>query len=187
MQDLIFEVGTAWTLYAHYEIDTISFSCVQGEKEHAPLLFFISHYQARVQDMILWLPCAVSEDKHKAYKVNSTLMKYSLCRPVTSALWPWTLSSQGSVGLATTLWELWGISAIPSPTSRRDHLPFPEHEGPSFKIFVGEQGRLSFSGPPPCCLQSLYGHSETDFKSILNRSHLQHSLKPHGTMRCDLI
>lgn len=56
--------------------------------------------------MILWLPCAVSEGKHKEYKVNNTLMKYSLCRPATSVLRPWILSSQGSVGPATTLREL---------------------------------------------------------------------------------
>lgn len=33
-------------------------------------------------------------------------MKHSLCRPATSVLQPWILSSQGSVEPATTLWEL---------------------------------------------------------------------------------
>lgn len=33
-----------------------------GGGERALLLLFISHYQARIQDMILRLPCAVSEE-----------------------------------------------------------------------------------------------------------------------------
>lgn len=155
------------TLCTLWNKDTSSFSCVQGEKEHAPLLFFISHYQARVQDVILWLPCAVSEEKHKEHKVNNTLMKHSLCRPATSKLRPWILSSQGSVGPATMLRELWGIPAIPSPTSCRHHLPFPKQAGPSVKqLFTGKQGRLFSPGPPPCCLQSLRRHLQTDFKSM---------------------
>lgn len=66
--------------------------------------------------MIFWLPCAVSEEKHKEYKVNNALMKYSLCRTVPSVLRPWILSSQGSVGPATTLLELLGILASPPQT-----------------------------------------------------------------------
>lgn len=140
--------------------------------------------------MILWLPCAVSEEKHKEYKVNNTLTKHSLCRLATSVLRPWILSSQGSAGPVTTI-----ARALRNPSHSLPNFPqtptlFPKQAGPSIKqLFVGEQGRLSSPGPPPHCLQSLRRHSQTDFKSMPKQvsSAALISNKPHGTMRRDPI
>lgn len=141
--------------------------------------------------MILWLPCAVSEEKHKKYKVNNTLMKHSLCRPATSVLQPWILSSQGLVRPVTTLRELWGIPVIPSPTSRIRHLPFPKQAGPSVKqLFVGNREDFPPQGPLHAVCKSCADTHKLILSQHLNRSHLQHSLKfsePHGTIVLDLV